>query len=378
MTTQRDYYEILGVAKSATIDEIKKAYRMLAMKHHPDRVEAAQKKEAEEKFKEISEAYAVLSDENKRRLYDQYGHAGIDQRYSTEDIFRGADFSSIFEEMFGGGRGGGNVHFGGSEGSIFDELFGSDAFGGGSRRGRRSRQGRDLQIELEITLEEAVFGTEKTFQISRYEFCPACKGTGAKAGSKKVTCSYCRGAGQVTVSQGFFHLTQTCTKCGGEGRVITTPCPQCSGQGRLKVARKISVKIPAGVETGSHLRVRGEGEEAEGGKGDLFVLISVKRHHLYERQDNNLLCEVHIDAAQAILGAEVDVPTLYGNVKMKIPSGTQSGKIFRVRDKGAPDVRTRVKGDELVRIVVDIPQGLNTAQRKLIEEFARLRNVDLG
>ncbi len=377
MTTQRDYYEILGVSKSATIDEIKKAYRTLAMKYHPDRVEASQKKEAEEKFKEISEAYAVLSDENKRRLYDQYGHAGIDQRYSTEDIFRGADFSSIFEEVFGG-RGGAGVHFGGAEGNIFDELFGSDIFGGGSRRGRRSRQGRDLQIELEITLEEAVFGTEKTFQISRYEFCSACKGTGAKPGSKKVTCSYCRGTGQVTVSQGFFHLTQTCTKCGGEGRVITTPCPQCSGQGRLKVARKISVKIPAGVDTGSHLRVRGEGEEGEGGKGDLFVLISVKKHHLYERQDDNLLCEVHIDAAQAILGADVDVPTLYGNVKMKIPAGTQSGKVFRVRDKGVPNVRTRVRGDELVRIVVDIPQGLNAAQRKLIEEFARLRNIDLS
>jgi molecular chaperone DnaJ len=377
MTTQRDYYEILGISKSATIDEIKKAYRTLAMKYHPDRVEAAQKKEAEEKFKEISEAYAVLSDENKRQLYDQYGHAGIDQRYSTEDIFRGADFSSIFEEVFGG-RGGAGVHFGGAEGSIFDELFGSDIFGGGSRRGRRSRQGRDLQIELEITLEEAVFGTEKTFQISRYEFCPTCKGTGAKPGSKKVTCSYCHGTGQVTVSQGFFHLTQTCTKCGGEGRVITTPCPQCSGQGRMKVARKISVKIPAGVDTGSHLRVRGEGEEGEGGKGDLFVLIRVKKHHLYERQDDNLVCEVHIDAAQAILGADVDVPTLYGNVKMKIPAGTQSGKIFRIRDKGIPDVRTRVRGDELVRIVVDIPQGLNTAQRKLIEEFARLRNIDLG
>ncbi len=377
MTTQRDYYEILGISKSATIDEIKKAYRTLAMKYHPDRVEAAQKKEAEEKFKEISEAYAVLSDENKRQLYDQYGHAGIDQRYSTEDIFRGADFSSIFEEVFGG-RGGAGVHFGGAEGSIFDELFGSDIFGGGSRRGRRSRQGRDLQIELEITLEEAVFGTEKTFQISRYEFCPTCKGTGAKPGSKKVTCSYCHGTGQVTVSQGFFHLTQTCTKCGGEGRVITTPCPQCSGQGRMKVARKISVKIPAGVDTGSHLRVRGEGEEGEGGKGDLFVLIRVKKHHLYERQDDNLVCEVHIDAAQAILGADVDVPTLYGNVKMKIPAGTQSGKIFRIRDKGIPDVRTRIRGDELVRIVVDIPQGLNTAQRKLIEEFARLRNIDLS
>ena len=377
MTTQRDYYEILGVSKSATIDEIKKAYRAMAMKHHPDRVEAAHKKEAEEKFKEISEAYAVLSDENKRRLYDQYGHAGIDQRYSTEDIFRGADFSSIFEEIFGGRGGGGGIHFGGDSGNVFEELFGHDIFGGGGS-GRRSRHGRDLQIQLEITLEEAVFGTEKTFQISRYEFCSVCKGTGAKPGSKKTICSYCRGAGQVTVSQGFFHLTQTCSKCGGEGRIITTPCPECAGQGRLKVPRKISVKIPAGVDTGSQLRVRGEGEEGEGGSGDLFVVIRVKKHHLYERQDHDLLCEVHIDVAQAVLGAEVEVPTLYGNVKMKIPAGTPSGKVFRVRDKGVPDLRSRQKGDELVRIIVDIPQGLNAAQKKLMEEFARLRNIDLN
>jgi len=351
---------------------------MLAMKHHPDRVPAEQKKDAEEKFKEISEAYAVLSDEKKRGLYDQYGHAGIDQRYSTEDIFKGADFSSIFEELFAGG-GGGGVHFGGGGAGIFEELFGGghSVFGGGGQRGRRVRRGRDLQIAVEITLEEAVFGVEKTFQITRYESCPACKGSGAKPGSKKTTCPYCRGEGQVTVSQGFFHLTQTCSKCGGEGRVITSPCPECSGQGRVKTPRKISVKIPAGVDTGSQLRVRGEGEEGEGGKGDLFVAVHVKPHHLYERRDNNILCEVHIDVAQAILGAEIDVPTLYGQVRMKIPAGTQSGKTFRVRDKGAPDLHSRSKGDELVRVIIDIPQGLTAAQKKLIEEFARVRNIEI-
>lgn len=376
MTTQRDYYEILGVARSATIDEIKKAYRGLAMKYHPDRVGPDEKKAAEEKFKEISEAYAVLSDEKKRGLYDQYGHAGIDQRYSTEDIFKGADFSSIFEDLFSGG-GGGGVHFGGGGGSIFEELFGgADVFGGG-HRGRRSHRGRDLQIQLEVTLEEAVFGVEKTFQVSRYESCPACKGSGAKPGSKKTTCPYCHGEGQVTVSQGFFHLTQTCSKCGGEGKVVTSPCPQCSGQGRIKVPRKISVKIPAGVDSGSQLRIRGEGEEGPDGKGDLFVVVRVKPHHLYERQDNNLLCEVHIDVAQAILGSEIDVPTLYGQVKMKVPAGTPSGKVFRVRDKGVPDLHSRSKGDELVKVIIDIPQGLTAPQKKLIEEFARMRNIEL-
>lgn len=377
MTTQRDYYEILGVARSAAIDEIKKAYRGLAMKYHPDRVAPEGKKEAEEKFKEISEAYAVLSDEKKRGLYDQYGHAGIDQRYSTEDIFRGTDFSGIFEEIFGAGaRGGfGGGGFGG--GSIFEEIFGGhDIFGGSSAR-RRSRRGRDLQIALEITLEEAAFGVEKTFSVNRYENCPVCKGSGAKPGSKKTVCPYCHGEGQVTVSQGFFHLTQTCSKCAGEGKVITNPCPECAGQGHVKVPRKLSVKIPAGVDNGSQLRVRGEGEESEGGRGDLFVVIRVKPHHLFEREDSNILCEVRIDAAQAILGAEIEVPTLYGQVKMKVPAGTQPGKVFRIREKGIIDLHSRSKGDELVRVIIDIPQGLTAAQRKLIEEFARIRNIEI-
>lgn len=368
MSTQRDYYEILGVAKSATNDEIKKAYRRLAMQYHPDRVEASGKKDAEEKFKEISEAYAVLSDEKKRSLYDQYGHAGIDQRYSTEDIFRSADFSNIFEEIFGGGGG-----MGGGGGSIFEEIFGMG--GGGGRRG--PRRGRDLQYEMELTLEEAVAGVEKVIEIPRYEICSNCKGTGARPGSKKTTCSYCKGAGQVTVSQGFFHMTQTCRKCGGEGRVITSPCPKCSGQGQEKVRRKISVKIPAGVDTGSNLRLRGEGEENEGGRGDLYVIIRIRRHHLFERHHNDLLCEVRVDVAQAVLGSEVDVPTLGGMVKMKIPSGTQSGKIFRLKDKGVPDLSSRHKGDELVRVIVDIPGSLNSAEKKLMQEFARLRGVEV-
>lgn len=371
MTTQRDYYEILGIDKSASTDQVKTAYRGLAMKHHPDRVAPEKKKEAEERFKEISEAYAVLSDEKKRGLYDQYGHAGIDQRYSTEDIFRTADFSSIFGDLFGGGVGG----FG--EG-IFEEIFGGgDVFGAGGR-GRRSRKGRDLQYEVEISLEDAVSGVEKTFQLTRYEFCPTCGGSGAKPGSKKTICSYCRGEGQVSVAHGFFHLTQTCSKCGGEGKVVSTPCQKCAGQGSVKATRKIAVKIPAGVDTGSHLRIRGEGEVSEGGAGDLFVLVRVGRHPVFERHDNDLLCEVHADVAQVLLGAEIEVPTLNGHVKMRIPAGTQSGKIFRLKDKGIPDVRTRAKGDELVRLIVDIPQNLNSSERKLIQEFARSRRINIS
>jgi len=369
MTTNRDYYEILGVDRKATTDEIKRAYRKLAMKHHPDRVEDSEKKAAEEKFKEISESYAVLSDDKKRGLYDQYGHAGVDQQYSTEDIFRGADFSSIFGDVFGGGGGGGGGGFGGS---IFDALFGGGGGGGG-----RSRRGRDLQVQTELTLEEAAAGIEKTFNINRLELCSMCRGTGAKPGSKKTTCARCRGAGQTTVAHGFFHLQQTCPKCEGEGQIITTPCPKCDGQGRMKVPKKISVKIPAGVDTGSQLRVRGEGEASEAGRGDLFVVIHVKPHHLFERHGSDLLCEVHVDITQAILGSGIDVSTLSGSVKMKIPPGTQSGRLFRLRDKGLPDVRTRRRGDEHVRVIVDIPAGLPAKERQLMQEWSRLRKVNI-
>jgi molecular chaperone DnaJ len=368
MSTKRDYYEILGVNKSASIDEIKKAYRTLALKFHPDRVSADQKKEAEEKFKEISEAYAVLSDPQKRQLYDQYGHAGIDQRYAYEDIFRGADFSSVFQDL--GGAGG----FGG----IFEDLFedlGFDIFGGmggGRQRSSRGRsRGRDLEIAVSITLEEAASGVEKTITVPRYETCSTCSGSGAKPGSKKVTCSQCKGSGRLVVSSGFFQLAQTCPRCHGEGSIIQTPCPGCQGQGKIKVTRNIKVKIPAGVDTGSNLRVRGEGEAGTVSRGDLYVVIEVRPHPVFQREENDLLTDIKISISKAMLGGEVQVPTLNGKADMKIPPGTQSGKIFRLKEKGIRDVHGRGIGDELVRVIVDIPARLNAEQRKAMEDFAR-------
>ncbi|HNQ50195.1 MAG TPA: molecular chaperone DnaJ [Candidatus Omnitrophota bacterium] len=366
MTTKRDYYEILGVSKSAGVDEIKKTYRTLALKFHPDRVPADQKKAAEEKFKEISEAYAVLSDPEKRKMYDQYGHAGIDQRYAQEDIFRGADFSSIFGNMGSGG--------------MFEDLFadlGFDIFGGGGRGGRgagagRQRRGRDLEITVNITLEEAAAGLEKTITVPRYEMCQTCSGSGAKPGTKKAACQQCRGTGRVVVSSGFFQLAQTCPKCHGQGEVIQTPCPECRGEGRVRKTSNIKVKIPPGVDTGNNLRVRGEGEAGAGGRGDLYVIIDIARHPVFERRDNDIITEVTVSVSKAILGGEVQVPTLNGHVEMKIPAGTQSGRIFRLKDKGIPDVHGRGVGDELVRVNVEIPAKLTAEQKRLIEEFARL------
>ena len=364
MSSKRDYYEILGVKKNASLDEIKSAYRELALRYHPDRVSAEQKKEAEEKFKEISEAYAVLSDSNKRALYDQYGHAGIDQRFTYEDIFKGADFSSIFQDL-------GDFGFGGG---LFDEIFGDfgfDLFGHSRRTGTSRRRGRDLQVEVDISLQEAVSGIEKTVKLPRYEPCTTCNGSGAKPGTKRTTCPQCRGSGRMVVSSGFFQLAQTCNRCRGEGTIIATPCPNCRGEGRSKITRKIKVKIPPGVYTGSHLRVRGEGEAGTLSRGNLYVLINVKPHPVFERVDNNIICQVDISVAKAILGAEIEVPTLNGNVKMKIPAGTQPNRIFRLRGKGIPDVHGRGTGDELVRINVVIPTSLTSEARRYIEEFAR-------
>lgn len=365
MATKRDYYEILGIQKNAGLEEIKKAYRELALRFHPDRVPHEQKKEAEEKFKEISEAYAVLSDPQKRGLYDQHGHAGIDQRYAYEDIFKGADFSSVFADLQDFGFGGG----------LFEEIFsdlGFDIFGTRSRQGRRPRRGRDLQISAEISLEEAALGTEKTITLPRYEVCSSCSGTGAKPGTKKITCPQCKGRGRSLVSSGFFQLSQTCSRCSGEGSIIQTPCPQCRGEGRSKVTRKIKVKIPAGVDSGSHLRIRGEGEAGTAGRGDLYVIMEVRPHPIFERQHNDIFTDIEIPLTKAILGAKVEVPTLNGKVEMKIPEGTQSGKIFRLKGKGIPDLHSHILGDELVKVNVRIPERLSAEQRRLIEEFARI------
>jgi molecular chaperone DnaJ len=372
-TSKRDYYEVLGIKKSASLDEIRKAYREMALKYHPDRVPHEQKKEAEEKFKEISESYAVLSDAQKRALYDQYGHAGIDQKYAQEDIFKNADFNTVFEGMGDYGLGGG----------IFEEIFsdlGFDIFssGRGRQRAGRQRRGRDLEITVEITLEEAAEGTEKTITVPRYETCDTCSGSGAKPGSKKTTCPQCKGAGRTVVSNGFFQLAQACPRCGGEGSIIQSPCPQCNGEGRSKVTRKIKVKVPAGVDTGSHLRVRGEGESGPAGNGDLYVIIEVEPHAVFQRHNNDILTETSVSLSKAILGSEIEVPTLHGKAKMKIPPGTQSHTVFRLKEKGVPDLHSNAIGDELVKVNVEIPARLNAQQRRIIEDFAAASGEEIS
>ncbi|MBL7081549.1 MAG: molecular chaperone DnaJ [Candidatus Omnitrophica bacterium] len=365
MSTKRDYYEVLGVKKNAGLDEIKKAYRTLALRHHPDRVSPEQKKEAEEKFKEISEAYAVLSDSQKRSLYDQYGHAGIDQRYAYEDIFKGADFASIFKNL-GGFDSGSN---------IFEEIFGDlgfDIFGGDRKSSsHHARRGRDLQIETNITLKEAAFGCEKTITLPRYELCSVCKGEGIKPGTRKTNCPQCQGRGRVVFSQGFFQLAQTCPRCHGQGTIITHPCVKCKGEGRLRIRKTLTVKVPAGVDTGSYLRLRGEGEQGLSRHGDLYVIINILPEPNFHRQGNDILTEVEISMICAVLGGEIEIPTLDAAVKMKIPPGTQPNRIFRLRDKGIPDVHGRGKGSQLVKVKVKIPTHLSRKEQQFIEEFAR-------
>ena len=353
-TTKRDYYEILGVGKSASVDEIKRAYRTLALKYHPDRVPADQKKEAEEKFKELSEAYAVLSDPQKRSVYDQYGHAGFDQRYSTEDIFRGADFSSIFEDL-------------GFGGAIFENLFGGIDLFGGRGGGRRGRRGSDLELELPLTFEEAARGLTKTVTVPRRELCPDCRGEGGE----RTTCSTCQGAGQIRHSAGFMVIARTCQRCGGQGSMVRKACPKCHGEGQVAVERNIQVKVPPGVESGMRLRLSGEGEGGRRGRGDLYVHLRVSTHPIFQRDGPQLIVDYPLNIVQAALGAEVDVPTLNGRVSMKVPPGTQSGTVFRVRGKGLPDVHDGRSGDLLVRVVVETPTSLNATQRRLLEEIAR-------
>jgi molecular chaperone DnaJ len=365
MATKRDYYEILGVDKKASADEIKTAYRKLAMQYHPDRNKAP---DAEEKFKEMSEAYAVLEDQTKRQQYDQFGHAGIDQRYSQEDIFRGAapDIEDILKGFgFGGG--------GGRGGSIFDSIFS----GGGERR-EGPRRGSDMLYELAIEFEEAASGKKVDLEFPRNETCDVCKGSGAKPGTSPKTCNACRGTGQVNRTQntpfGRFMTTSTCGTCRGAGNVIDSPCTTCHGSGIVQKKRKLEIKIPPGVDSGSRLRVSGEGEAGQKGgpPGDLYVELYVKPHKIFTRHENDVVMEASISFTQAALGDEIPVPTLDGKASMKIPAGTQNGQVFRLRGKGFPSLHGSGKGDELVKIKVEVPTKLNEKQKQLLKEFAEI------
>jgi molecular chaperone DnaJ len=366
MAEKRDYYEVLGVSKNASKEEIKDTYRKLAMQYHPDRNKAA---DAEDKFKEISEAYAVLSDEQKRRQYDTLGHAGFDQRYTAEDIFRGADFETVFRD----------IGFG--FGDLFRTFFGG-GFGGGGFRERRNR-GQDIGYEIEITLEEAAKGTEKTIFVPRTEKCEVCAGSGASPGTSPKTCPKCNGTGKIrnTRRNSFLTYVQVtpCSDCRGRGKVIEVPCKECNGTGLVKKRRKITVKIPEGIDEGYQLRLRGEGEMAHNGgePGDLYVIVHIARHRLFIREGDDLWYVLMIGYPQAALGAEVTVPTLDEPVSVKIKPGTQSGEILKLKGKGIPRFRGYGKGDLLVRVGITVPEKLTSKQRELLEQLAKEFNQDV-
>lgn len=356
--SKRDYYEVLGVARTATDQEIKSAYRRLAMAHHPDK--NPNDASAEEKFKEAAEAYGVLADAEQRQRYDRFGHAGV----ST-----------------GAGQSWGAPGFGGIE-DILGDLFGfGDVFGGGRGGGRRTtaQRGADLRYDLEITLEDAFKGMTAQLRIPRLETCETCKGNGAAAGAQPESCTNCGGAGQVRYQQGFFSVARTCQPCRGSGRVIKNPCSDCRGVGRIEQEKQMEVKIPAGVETGSRLRVQGEGEDGtQGGpSGDLYVVIHLAEHERFERQGNNLYASLPITFAQAALGSDVYVTTIDGEEKIKVPSGTQTGTVFRLKSKGMPVLGSRGRGDLFVSVSVVTPTSLTREQRKLLEQLAVVENKDL-
>ena len=359
-TTKRDYYEVLGVGRGAEADEIKKAYRKLAVKFHPDK--NAGDKSAEDKFKELGEAYEVLSNPDKRAAYDRYGHSafthgGMGGGGGMHDPFE------VFREVFGGGRNGG--------GGIFEGIFG-EAFGQeGGERGGRGR-GSDLRYDLKISFQEAARGVEKEIEISKLQACDTCHGSGAEPGSKVTTCPTCAGHGQVAVTRGFFNIAQTCPKCRGAGQIIEKPCHTCRGEGRVEKDSKIKIKIPAGVEDGTRLRSSGQGEGGVRGgpSGDLYVVLHVEAHELFQREGTDLFCNVPISFALAALGGEIKVPTLEGSALLKIPAGTPSNKVFRLRGKGMPDVHGRGIGDLHVKIYVEVPTRLNVEQRARLQAFA--------
>jgi molecular chaperone DnaJ len=357
-TNQRDFYEVLGVERTASVEEIKASYRKAALKWHPDR-NPENKHEAEGKFRECTEAYSVLSDQEKRQIYDTYGHAGLSNAGGGVD-FNGTvfqDFHDIFGDFFG-----------------FEDLFGS-----GSRRGRnRAQRGSDLRYDMTLTFEEAAAGVSTKIKLPKQELCGACHGTGAKSGTGATACQACGGRGQLAYQQGFFTITRTCPACQGAGQVIKERCAECRGQGRLEKEKTIELRVPAGVDTGTRLRVPGEGEAgANGGPtGDLYVVLEVKEHSFFERRGADLYCTIPVSIAQAALGAELPVPGLSGEEKLKIPEGTQGGAVFRIKGHGLPDPRGGGKGDLYYHVRVVTPTKLNRDQRKLMEQLGVTLKVD--
>lgn len=349
MATKRDYYEVLGIRREATIEEIKKSYRQMAMKNHPDRNPGDQ--EAEMRFKEAAEAYEILSDDSKRQRYDRYGHAGLEGA-GGHDFRNADDIMSAFGEIF--------------QNAFFGDMFG--------QRRRGPRPGSDLAVKLEIDLLEAARGVTKTISLNRSEPCKTCNGSGAKKGTVASTCNYCGGQGQVIQSRGFFQVATTCPACGGEGVRITDPCADCRGTGRTQEKVQLDVEVPAGVDTGIWLQIRNQGELGDPGapRGNLRIQIQVRSHEIFERRGNDLTCQVPIHFTQAVLGAEIDVPTLDGKQRLVIPRGTQSGEIFRFRNKGIPDVNGRGRGDQLVEVVIETPRHLSPRQEELLRELAEL------
>ena len=355
--TKRDYYEVLGVARVASDVEIKSAYRKLAMTYHPDR--NPNNPEAEDKFKEITEAYAILADGEKRTLYDRFGHAGLGGSAGGPAGFDPA----IFQDF----------------GDIFGDIFGfGDMFGQGGRRRSRAQRGADLREDLHLEFEEAVFGVDKQVNVRRHETCDACRGTGAAPGKAPVSCRSCNGRGQVRYQQGFFSIARTCPACQGAGNVITDPCPKCKGEGRLMRERVVETKVPAGVEDGTRIRFSGLGEAGafSGPAGDLYIVLHVKEHAFFEREGNDLHCVVPISFPQAALGTEIMIPTLEGEHKLKVPEGTQSGTSFRIRSKGVPILNSHGKGDLYVEVRIQTPAKLNKRQRELVAELAQLSPVE--
>jgi molecular chaperone DnaJ len=359
---KRDYYEVLGVDKNASPDDIKRAYRRMAMKHHPDK-NPDNKKEAEAKFKECAEAYEVLSDSEKRGQYDQFGHEGL-KGMGMRDYshIRWQDIGSIFEDILGGGFGG------------FEDLFGMGGRRAASRAG--PSRGYDLETSVSLSLEDIAKGTEKTIEFTRQDICSDCSGSGSAKGSSPGKCPACGGSGQVAKGGGFFQMISTCRHCGGTGQVITNPCKQCRGTGRVPKKRVVSVKIPAGVHEGQGIRVASEGEPSRDGgpRGDLYCYIAIKPHEFLERNGNDLVAVVPISFTQAALGATINVPSLDGTKQLKIPPGTQFASTFRIKGQGLPDIRTGRKGDELVQVIIETPVKLNAKQEELLREFAKTEN----